>query len=62
MKISKKQQAKWNKQNMIKSDGHYANNLETEAERLLWAKQEAAMEKIKNNPDLLKVIKRMKDR
>ena len=62
MKVSKKQQAKWNKQNMVKSDGHYANNLETEAERLLWTKQEAAMEKIKNNPDLLKVIKRLKDR
>lgn len=62
MKISKKQQAKWNKQNMVKSDGHYANNLETEAERLLWAKQEEAMKKIQNNPDLLKVIKRMKDR
>lgn len=62
MKVSKKQQAKWNRQNMVRSDGHYANNLETEAERLLWERQEAAMEKIKNNPDLLKVMKRLKDR
>ena len=62
MKWSKKQQAKWDKKNMDKSNGHYANNLETEAERLLWAKQEEAMKKIQNNPDLLKVIKRMKDR
>ena len=62
MKWSKKQQAKWDKKNQVKSDGHYANNLETEAERLLWAKQEEAMKKIQNNPDLLKVIKRMKDK
>ena len=62
MKVSKKQIAKWQKQDMNKHNGHYANNLETEAERLLWEKQEKAMEKIKNNPDLLKVIKRMKDR
>lgn len=62
MKWSKKQQAKWDKKNMDKMDGHCANNLETEAERLLWERQEAAMEKIKNNPDLLKALKRMKDR
>ena len=62
MKWSKKQQAKWDRKNMVKSAGHYANNLETEAERILWEKQEAAFEKIKNNPDLLKVIKRLKDR
>ncbi len=62
MKVSKKQQAKWNRQNEVRSNGHYANNLETEAERVLWERQEAAMERIKNNPDLLRVIKRMKDR
>ena len=62
MKVSKKQIAKWQQQEQKRSDGHYANNLETEAERLLWERQEAAMEKIKNNPDLLKVIKRLKDR
>ena len=62
MKVSKKQQAKWDRKNMVRGDGHYANNLETEAERLLWEKQEAAFEKIRNNPDLLKVIKRLKDR
>ena len=62
MKWSKKQQAKWDKRNMDLSNGHAANNLETEAERLLWERQEAAMEKIKNNPDLLKAMKRLKDR
>ena len=62
MKVSKKQIAKWQKQEQVRSNGHYANNLETEAERLLWERQEAAMEKIKNNPDLLKVIRRLKDR
>ena len=62
MKVSKKQIAKWQKQEQRRSNGHYANNLETEAERLLWEKQEKAMEKIKNDPDLLKVMKRLKDR
>ena len=62
MKWSKKQQAKWDRRNQVVSDGHSANNLEAEAERLLWEKQEKAMEKIKNNPDLLKAIKRLKDR
>jgi hypothetical protein len=62
MKVSKKQIQKWQQKELRQRDGHYANNLETEAERLLWVKQEAAMERIKNNPDLIKVIKRMKDR
>lgn len=62
MKWSKKQQAKWDRKNQVRSDGHYANNLETEAERLLWEKQEKAFEKIRNNPDLLKAMLRMKDR
>lgn len=62
MKWSKKQQAEWDRKNRVKGEGHYANNLETEAERLLWERQEAAMEKIKNNPDLLKAMKRLKDR
>lgn len=62
MKVSKKQIAKWQKQEQRRSLGHYANNLETEAEKILWEKQEQAMEKIKNNPDLLKVMLRLKDR
>ena len=62
MKVSKKQVQKWREKEMRQSEGRYANNLETEAERLLWEKQEAAMAKIQNNPDLLKVMKRMKDR
>ena len=62
MKVSKKQIQKWQQKEMRQRDGHYANNLETEAERLLWERQEQAMRAIQNNPDLLKVIKRMKDR
>ena len=62
MKVSKKQIQKWRQQEAKKHDGHYANNLETEAERLLWEKQEAAMKKIQDNPDLLKAMKRLKDR
>ena len=62
MKWSKKQQAKWDRKNRVKHEGHAANNLETEAERILWEKQEAAMEKLKNNPDLLKALLRLKDR
>lgn len=62
MKISKKQIAKWQQQEARKRDGHVANNLETEAERLLWEKQEKAMRAIQNNPDLLKVMKRLSKR
>ena len=57
MKWSKKQQAKWDKKNMDKSTGHAVNN-----EEELWAKQEAAFEKLKKNPQLLAAIIRMKDR
>lgn len=35
---------------------------ETDEERVLWEKQEAAFEKIKNNPELLQTLIRMKDR
>ena len=62
MKVSKKQMAKWRQKEMRQRDGHYANNLETEAEKILWEKQEAAFEKIKNNPDLLKTLIRLKDK
>ena len=62
MKVSKKQIAKWQKQDMNKHNGHYANNLETEAERLLWERHEAAMKRIQDNPDLLKAMKRLKGR
>lgn len=62
MKLSQKAIQKAREKEMRTRDGHYANNLETEAERILWERQEAAMERIKSNPDLLRVIKRMKDR
>ena len=57
MKWSKKQQAEWDRKNKVKHDGHAVNN-----EEALWAKQEAAFEKLKKNPQLLATIKRMKDR
>ena len=62
MKWSKKQQAKWDKKNMDKSTGHAVNNLETEAERLAWERQEAAFEKLKKNPVLLRAMINLKDR
>ena len=52
MKVSKKQIAKWQDQERKRSEGRVANNLELEA----------ATQKIRNNPELLRVIKRMKDR
>ena len=57
MKWSKKQQAKWDKKNMDRSTGHAVNN-----EEELWAKQEAAFEKIKKNPALLRTMINLKDR
>ncbi len=60
MKISKKQQAKWDRQNRMVSDGHAVNNQETAEERALWEKQEAAFERLKQNPELLKTLIRMK--
>lgn len=62
MKLSKKEIQKARDKEMRQSQGRYANNLETEAERLLWEKQEKAMKAIQNNPDLLKVMQRLKDR
>ena len=57
MKWSKKQQAKWDKKNMDKSTGHAVNN-----EEELWAKQEAAFEKLKKNPALLRTMINLKDK
>lgn len=58
MKWSKKQQAEWDRKNRVKHDGHAVNN----EEEALWAKQEAAFEKLKKNPQLLATLIRMKDR
>lgn len=57
MKWSKKQQAKWDKKNMDKMTGHAVNN-----EEELWAKQEAAFEKLKKNPALLRAMINLKDK
>lgn len=57
MKWSKKQQAEWNRKNKVKHDGHAVNN-----EEELWAKQEAAFEKLKKNPALLRAMINLKDK
>lgn len=52
----------------IKSNKEYAANpitaeqMETDTERILWEKQEAAFEKLKQNPELLQTLIRMKDK
>lgn len=53
MKISKKQLAKWNKQNMDRSTGHSVNNQELACER---TKQKL------EQPEVLAVFKRIKNR
>ena len=57
MKWSKKQQAKWDKKNMDKSNGHSQNNIELDQEKA-W---ENLKKKLKQ-PETLAVLKRMKDR
>jgi hypothetical protein len=57
MKWSKKQQAKWDKKNMEKSNGHAVNNLEQEQD-LAWERLRKKLEQ----PETLAVFKRMKDR
>ena len=57
MKWSKKQQAKWDKKNMDKSNGHSQNNIELEQERA-WNSLKKKLEQ----PETLAVFKRMKDR
>lgn len=55
MKVSKKQIAKWQKQDMLKHNGHAVN----------YAEQDAAWERTKqklSQPDTMAVLKRMKDR
>ena len=57
MKWSKKDQAKWNKRNMDRSNGHSQNNLELEQDRA-WERLRKKLEQ----PETLAVFKRMKDR
>ena len=57
MKVSKKQIAKWQKQDMIKHNGHAVNNIEQEQDRA-WERLRKKLEQ----PETLAVLKRMKDR
>ena len=58
MKVSKKQQAKWDKKNMDRSNGHSANNDELEQDRA-W---ERLRKKLENDKEMMAVFKRLKDR
>lgn len=57
MKWSKKQQAKWDKKNMDKSNGHSANALEQEQDRA-WAQTKKKL----SQPKTMAVLKRLKDK
>jgi len=64
MKWSKKQQAKWDKKNMDKSNGHYANNLEQagwvkDRKTGEWYDPKAAFDRMMNKPEIQAVFKRL---
>lgn len=57
MKWSKKDQAKWDRKNRVRSEGHSANYLEME--------QDEAWERLRkklSKPKTLSMLRRMKDR
>ena len=64
MKVSKKQQAAWDKKNTDRMDGHVANNLEREG----WVKDkktgeyykpQEAFDRLMNKPEILASLKRL---
>ena len=57
MKVSKKQQAKWDKKNMDRSNGHSVNNEELDEDQA-WEKLRAKL----NEKDLMAAYKRMKNK
>ena len=64
MKVSKKQQAKWDKRNQDISNGHSANNLEKEGwvkDRKTgeWYDSRAAFDRIMNTPETMNMLKRL---
>jgi hypothetical protein len=64
MKVSKKQQAAWDKKNMDRSNGHSANNLEAEGyvrDRKTgeYYKPQEAFDAMMNKPEILAVFKRL---
>jgi hypothetical protein len=64
MKVSKKQQAVWDKKNMDRSNGHSANNLEAEGyvrDRKTgeFYNPQEAFDAMMNRPEILAVFKRL---
>jgi hypothetical protein len=64
MKVSKKQQAAWDKKNMDRSNGHSANNLEAEGyvrDRKTgeYYNPQEAFDAMMNKPEILAVFKRL---
>ena len=64
MKVSKKQIAKWQKQDMNKHDGHAANNLEKEGwvkDRKTgeWYDPRARFDQVINSEETLAMLKRL---
>ena len=67
MKVSKKQQAKWDKQNMDRSNGHAANNLEQagwvkDRKTGEWYDPQERFRAVMNSPEVQAQFRRMKDR
>ena len=67
MKVSKKQQAAWDKKNTDRMDGHAANNLEREG----WVKDKktgeyydpkAKFDELMNKPEIMASLKRLTNR
>lgn len=56
MKVSKKQIQKWREQEMKRSAGHVANNLEADQ---AWEK---LRKKLENDKEMMKAFRRLKDR
>jgi len=64
MKVSKKQQAAWDKKNMDRSNGHSANNLEAEGyvrdrKTGLYYNPQEAFDAMMNKPEIQAVFKRL---
>jgi hypothetical protein len=64
MKVSKKQQAAWDKKNTDRMDGHVANNLEREGwvkdkKTGLYYNPQEAFDAMMNKPEILASFKRL---
>jgi hypothetical protein len=64
MKVSKKQQAAWDKKNMNRSNGHVANNLEREGwvkdkKTGEWYDPKQAFDDMMNKPEIQSILMRL---